>query len=85
MPLYDYQCSVCGTPIEVFFKIDEKPESIPCSNCNGLMYQIISSFHRDWFRPHWNENFTNKPVFVESKEHMKKLCKQYGVYARCLM
>jgi hypothetical protein len=36
-------------------------------------------------RPHLNEDFPNGPVYVESKQHYRKLCKEQGVEARCLM
>ena len=43
MPLYDYQCVLCGLTMEYTFKIVERPESIPCPlDCEGEMHQIIT-------------------------------------------
>ena len=85
MPLYDFDCTHCQTTIERSCKIDERNSQL-CNKCGNLLSQNLQNCNKkDWFYAHWNENFTNQPVFVESKEHMKKLCNQYGVYARCLM
>lgn len=83
MPLYDFKCEFCNIVEERNCSIDKR--DVQFHSCGNLMKQIISPTKKDWFRPHWNENFTDQPVFVESKEHMKSLCKKYGVYARCLM
>jgi len=83
MPLYDFECSYCNVIEERNVLIKDRENQF--HSCGCLMQQVISSTKKDWFRPHWNENFTDQPVFVESKEHMKSLCKKYGVYARCLM
>jgi putative FmdB family regulatory protein len=42
-PFYDYECQGCGHVIEVFYKIDDRPELLPCSeSCGGQMRQIMS-------------------------------------------
>ena len=46
MPVYEYQCTVCGQVEEAFQKISEAPlES--CSHCQGHLKKIISqsTFH----------------------------------------
>lgn len=89
MPLYDFQCELCGEEFEEVYKIDER-HLAKCPACNGPVKQLMSPSKKDWFRPHWNENITTEPVFVESKEHYKELCKKHGYfhrgkyYARCL-
>lgn len=86
MPLYDYFCPDCeDVRKDIFHKIQDMPKII-CGTCGGKMQVDLSGHNkRDWFRPHWNENLDIKPVFVESKEHYKKLCKERGLTARCLM
>ncbi len=46
MPVYEYQCTVCGQVEEAFQKISDSPlES--CSHCQGHLKKIISqsTFH----------------------------------------
>ena len=82
MPIYEYECLVCGEVFERLSTVDER-SSAKCE-CGGLAKQLISVTGKDWFRPHWNENFDIKPIFVETKSKYKELCAKYGVYARCL-
>jgi putative FmdB family regulatory protein len=46
MPVYEYQCTVCGQVEEAFQKISEPPLEI-CSHCQGHLKKIISqsTFH----------------------------------------
>lgn len=84
MPLYDYKCKQCNYEFEEVRKIAERYE-IKCPKCQGDVELLITCNKRDWFRPFWQEHFElDRPIFVESKRHYKKLCKQYGVTARCL-
>jgi putative FmdB family regulatory protein len=46
MPVYEYQCTVCGQVEEAFQKISEPPLE-NCSQCQGHLKKIISqsTFH----------------------------------------
>ncbi len=46
MPIYEYQCSQCGTISEVLQQFSDKPRSI-CDQCGGKMNKLISqsTFH----------------------------------------
>ena len=83
MPLYDMKCEVCKKEREFFTCINDLDKA-QC-DCGGKLKVILSKVNKDWFRPHWNENFELRPVFVESKQHYKQLCKKYGMTARALM
>ncbi len=82
MPLYDVKCAKCNKEFEAFAKIAQRG-SIKCE-CGGLAAIMLSSNKRDWFRPFISEDFNGEPIEVQSKEHYKRLCKEHGVYARCL-
>jgi putative FmdB family regulatory protein len=41
MPLYDYECEDCGEVDEFYYKISEKPASVPCS-CGGSYTPLLS-------------------------------------------
>lgn len=37
MPIYDYQCTECGTED---FRVVDQPEPLPCPNCEGMLVWI---------------------------------------------
>jgi len=41
MPIYDYSCKKCGTEQEAFFKIGDKPDTVPCV-CGGEAGKVLS-------------------------------------------
>lgn len=86
MPIYVYECE-CGKEYEAFRKVDDRLLPYVCHNCgDNAKLKIATPKGKDWFRPHWNEDFNHtRPIYVESKQHYKNLCKEHGVYARCLM
>lgn len=48
MPIYEYNCSVCGAIVEKIYKIEDKPEVVGCDNCKEegrdyFMFPIMSS------------------------------------------
>ena len=83
MPLYDMRCKTCGMEFEHLCKIAEM-QLARCPECDSPAKALISPPKRDWFRPHWNEHFDEKPIFVKSKRHMKELCLKYDVTSRAL-
>lgn len=83
MPRYDVECDKCGKGQEVICKIKDLPK-LQCE-CGGHQRVVIKTPpSKDWFRPHWNPNFDLDPVWVESKQHYKDLCKKYDVTSRAL-
>lgn len=86
MPIYEYECQTCGSRTEELRRIDDRLNPAVCQYCGGAaLLALPSRLGRDWFRPHWNEDFDLKPIWVESKQHYRELCKKYGVQARALL
>jgi len=84
MPLYDYYCKCGKKQLDVFHKMDEQ-YTVRCECGKKMVKDLGKCNKKDWFRPHWNENIDTKPIYVESKDHYRKLCKERGLVARCLM
>ena len=57
MPMFDYQCTVCGDVHEALVKNDSVEEP-PCSKCGASTKRIFTNgnlrFHFNWF-----EDFTS--------------------------
>lgn len=42
MPMYSYECSKCGSVVELLRKMDEKEDEVSCEKDNTLMTFIIA-------------------------------------------
>lgn len=83
MPLYDVKCQACQKEFEHFCKIADLP-SIRC-DCGGQCQTLITNSRtQDWFKPFWHPNLSHEPIFVESRNHFKQLCKKYGMTSHAL-
>lgn len=81
MPLYDFKCLRCEKEFEEFTEVDK----LPFCSCGGITRKIWKKFpNRDWFRPFVSEDFNGEPILVETKNHLKNLCKKHGVYSKAL-
>jgi len=90
MPLYDLQCQneKCNRTFEIFCCIADLQSYImkqKCPHCGSKVKQVLSKFGMGWFKPHVNWDFDGTPIQVESKQHLKQLCKKYGVQSRALL
>lgn len=43
MPIYDYECSDCGTVYDVFHKVREVPEDVVCPSCKSTKHTRLLS------------------------------------------
>jgi len=41
MPIYEYECPICGKHYEIFQKFSDKPLS-RCPSCGGQVHKVIS-------------------------------------------
>jgi len=85
VPNYDVRCNVCGMEFVGFSCIDDRYK-IKC-NCGGGTQLIIKPQKYPGIHvwvPYIEENICHQPVMVESKQHLKKLCKENDVVAHRL-
>ena len=77
MPLYDYECPLCGVQTDVWAGIDETEKLHGCGN---WMKRLISAprISPD-LEPYWDENMGQDPVYVKSKQHRKQLMGERGL------
>ena len=85
VPNYDVKCNKCGKEFEAFTSIDDRHD-IKC-DCGGSTKLTIKPGSRVaihvWI-PYLEENIKHQPVMVESKQHLKKLCKENDCVAHRL-
>ena len=82
MPTYQYRCKVCNKIFDEFAKIKDRYK-VRC-RCGGDVEIMIVTRSVHVWKPYWEENITHQPVLVESKKHLKKLCKENDCVAHRL-
>ena len=77
MPIYDYECSACGSIVDVWAGIEET-EKLHC--CGNWMRRLISApnINPD-FEPYMDENLGPDPILVKSKQHRRQLMSERGL------
>ena len=84
MPVHTLECRKCGDRSDQW--IADASIEIECS-CGGMKRVVY-----DWgkcnsievFQPYWEDNLGDKPVYIESKQHLAKECKARGLMANRL-
>ena len=72
MPIYEYECTQCGTVHEVLQKFSDKPLA-KCKQCSGKLHKLIShtSFHlkgTGWYVTDYAGKSSNNAVTQEKKK-----------------
>lgn len=83
MPLYDWECAHCGRKWEGFGKMIETQKLCVCGEFGDRKFSPPVACHV--WKPVYFDQFGPEPILVESKAHLKRLCKEKGVEAVCLM
>ncbi len=77
MPLYAYKCD-CGKTEDAFRKIEDRERAPEC--CGKSMSRVIGNYSViPDMEPHVEYNMTEKPVWVKSRKHHERLCREHGV------
>ena len=82
MPVYQYKCKTCNKVFDAYATIEDRYK-VKC-NCGGDVEIMIVTRSAHVWKPYWEENITHQPVLVESKKHLKELCKKHDVIAHRL-
>ena len=81
MPIYDYQCSLCGLVENVWARTNE--ERMVHGDCGNTMKRVISSpnIAPPWF-DYVEENMGHDPVHIGSRTQRDRLEKERGLYGK---
>lgn len=71
MPLYEYQCPQCLDVSELFFKLDDVPESAPCPRCGSNAHKILSCVAIERVEPTWLDDQVRGAIQDESEPPIK--------------
>lgn len=85
MPIYHVRCKKCNKIFDEYAKLEDV-DKIKCK-CGGdaeVWFGGLRSVGIHIWEPYWEENITHQPVLVESKQHLKELCKEHNVIAHRL-
>ena len=78
MPNYVYKCPRCDKKLEEYHSVKDRHNQL-CPDCNDKMDIMIQPTTFHIFEPYWHPNLTSKPIWVESKKHLKELDKKYNM------
>ena len=72
MPIYEYQCTKCGTIEEALQKFSDKPLT-KCRHCSGKLHKLVSrsSFHlkgTGWYVTDYANRSTDTDTASEKKD-----------------
>lgn len=77
-PIYDFKCPDCGVIPNVWAKMDESYTK--CPKCGILTQRLISPANvSPDMKPYLDPNLGHEPVYVESRQHRKRLMKERGL------
>lgn len=85
MPNYDMKCNKCGKEFEAFAHIEDRNDiKCRCGGSTKILIKTLKHIAIHIWIPYLEENIKHQPVMVESKQHLKKLCKENDVVAHRL-
>lgn len=82
MPTYLYTCTHCHQKTEWFeqrLPDTGPPLAVACKWCGAQAKRDYSGEgmpRTDYFKPYWTEHMGHEPVYVKSRSHERKLCKE---------
>jgi putative FmdB family regulatory protein len=80
MPRYDYLCEHCGIIQDVYARISE--EVVECPRCGMKAQRKFSPPESKPIidiEPYWDENISDKPIYIQSRKHKAMVLKEHGL------
>ena len=85
MPNYNVKCKRCDKEFVAFTRIEDRNDiKCDCGGSTKLVVKPGSGVAVHIWRPYLEENITHQPVMVNSKQHLKDLCKKHDCVAHRL-
>ncbi len=81
MPMYTQQCLKCGEIFDDFRPLSRYKDNPRCkiSTCDNETKRLINGGAAHTWKPRWFEHIDVEPIFIETKEQLKKECKKRNV------
>lgn len=77
---YDFQCKCCGKVFELVRTVDERNDPASCPECGSeASRQEVYPFRAHVWVPHYVENITEEPMWIESKKQLRQECYKRGL------
>jgi putative FmdB family regulatory protein len=84
MPIYLLRCKTCGKEFEELSKVQDRGD-VRCPECGSQTEVRMAPANSGWkLKPYWNTNLDTKPIFIESKEQLRRECRKRGFDSPCL-
>jgi hypothetical protein len=84
MPVHTYECKKCGKRKDEFVSYPMPDLECACGGVRKVVYDWGKCNNIEVFQPYWEDNLGDKPVYIESKQHLAKECKARGLMANRL-
>ena len=81
MPIYDFQCNVCGESSEQFLKIEERHKAV-CPTCGGAVRQVLKPSKVILFREGYYDHIGPDPIYCKSMKELREACKEHECYSQ---
>ena len=80
MPLHDFRCLKCGL-FQKLQTLEGLKDLELCPICGGPSEKTFVTFHQGSggvrvFRPRWFEHIAPEPLYIESREQLRKECER---------
>lgn len=86
LALHNFECTSCSHTFEMY--VPDVNYFVECPKC-GMSSKVTFDWGKcnsmDIFQPYWEENIADKPIYITSKEHLARECKERGLRAARLM
>ena len=88
MPQHSYKCQNCHLVEAVLIRSMKKriPKKRICPRCSEVMFWMFPMAKPHGFRPYWEDGMgPGKPIWIDSKETLRREAKSRGLTPAALM